>query len=99
MERLGLYEAVRETCHGMECVILELYCPSIGTFFTPIGELGLSLHEMWELSKLPVGHFPYEEYFSCPHKLQQLSSQNRALYETFLELMCHFHICLDVHGV
>jgi len=39
LERLGLYEAIRATCYGMEVsmpnfyAILELYCPSTETFF------------------------------------------------------------------
>jgi len=104
LKRLRLYEAVRSTCNEMEIsvpnfyAILELYCPFTGIFFTPIEELGLALHEMWEVSKLPMGNLPYEEYFPCAQELQQLSSQNRALYETFRELMCHFQICLDING-
>jgi len=96
LKRLRLYEAIRATCYGMEVsmpnfyAILELYCPFIGTFFALVGELGLALHERWEVSKLLLGHFLYEEYFLCTHELQQLSSQNEALYKTFRELMCHF---------
>ena len=53
LERLGLYEAVRVTCYGIQMsvanfyAIFELYCPSTGTFFTPVGDLGMALHEMW----------------------------------------------------
>ena len=105
LERLGLYEAVRGTCHGIEVsvpnfyIILELYSPSTRTFFTSVGELGLALHEMWEVPKLPMGHLPYKEYFPRPHELQQLRYQNTTLKETFLELMCYFHICLNIHYV
>ena len=64
LERLRLYEAVRVTCYGIQMsvanfyAIFELYCPAIGTFFTPIGELGIALHKMWEVSALPLGSFP-----------------------------------------
>jgi len=44
--------------------IFELYCPSTGTSYTPVVELGLALHEMWVVSKLPIGFLPYKEYFS-----------------------------------
>jgi len=54
---------------------------------------------MWEVSKLPIGYLPYKEYFTCPRELQQMSSQHTMMYETFRELMFHFKICLDVHGV
>ena len=52
LKKLGLYEAIRATCYGKEVsvptfyAILKLYCPSTGTFFTPVGELGLALHEI-----------------------------------------------------
>jgi len=43
--------------------IFKLYCLASGTFFTPVGKLGLRLHEMWEESNLSMGSLPYEEYF------------------------------------
>ena len=52
LKRLGLREAVRATCYGIQIsvanfyAIFELYCPVIGTFFTSVGELGMTLHEM-----------------------------------------------------
>jgi len=51
--------------------LLELYYPSFGTFFTPVGELGLALHEMSEISNLPPGSLPYEEYFPCTAEFKQ----------------------------
>ena len=67
--------------------ILELYCLVSGTFFTPVGELGMALHEMWEVSNLPVGSMPYEEYFPCTEELEQLEKYGPALHETYRELM------------
>ena len=49
---MGLYEAVRATCYGIQMsianfnAIFELYYPATRTFFTPSGELGMALHEM-----------------------------------------------------
>ena len=69
LERLGLYEAVRANNYGIQMsvanfyAIFELYFLTTGTFFTPVGELGMALHEMWEVSALPLGSLPYEEYF------------------------------------
>ena len=46
--RLDLYEAVRATCFRISIniptfyAILEMYCPDA----TPVGELGMVLHEM-----------------------------------------------------
>ena len=60
LERVGLYEAVRASCYGIQMSvanfydIFELYCLATGTFFTPVGELGMALHEMWEVSALPM---------------------------------------------
>ena len=56
--RIGLYEAVRAICHGIEIsvpnffAIFKLYYPASETFFTPVGELRLALHEMWEISNI-----------------------------------------------
>ena len=64
---LRLYEAVRATSYRTKISILnfytifELYCLALGTFFTPVGKLGLALHEMWEVSNLSIGSIPYEE--------------------------------------
>ena len=58
LERLGLRETVRATCYGIQMsianfyAIFELYCLVTGTFFTPVGEVGITLHEMWEVSTL-----------------------------------------------
>jgi len=75
LKQLGLHEAVRATCLGMEVsvrtfyVILELYCPTLRSFFTPVSELGLALHEMWKVSNLLMGSLLYEEYFPCTEEL------------------------------
>jgi len=44
-----------------------------------------------------MGSLPYEEYFPCEAELALLEKKS-ALFETYQELMCHFYICLDVHG-
>lgn len=43
--------------------ILEIYNPKSGTFFTPIGQLGFALHDMFEVSLLLMGELSYEEMF------------------------------------
>ena len=48
------------------------YTVSTGTFFTRVGELGMALYEMWEVSALPMGSLPYEEYFPCEAELALL---------------------------
>ena len=72
--KIGLHETVRATCHGIEITvpnfftIFELYCPASRTF--PVDELGLALHEMWEISNLPMSSMPYEEYFPYTMELE-----------------------------
>jgi len=64
----GLYGAVRAVLYDIPqstqhfYAILEWYNPATCTFFTPIGEMGLALHEMYEVSGLIIGDAPYEEY-------------------------------------
>ena len=102
--RIRLHEAVRATCHGIKIsvpnffAIFELYCPDLGTFFTPVGELGLALHKMWEISNLLMGSMPYEEYFPCIMELEQMEKDGPKMFETYQKLMCHFYICMNVHN-
>ena len=59
----------------------------------------MDLHEMWEVSALPLGALPYEEYFPCEAELVLLERQEPALFETYRELMCHIYICSSMHGI
>ena len=67
LKKLGLYQAIRATCNEIKVsapnfyIHFELYFPSSKMFFTLVGELGLALHVMWEVSKLPMGFLLYEE--------------------------------------
>ena len=89
LKKLGLCETVRATCYGIDIsvpnffAIFELYCPASGTFFTPIGELGMELHSMWKVSNLPMGSLPYEKNFPCAMELEQLEKDDPALFETY----------------
>ena len=51
-----------------------------------------------EVSALPFGSLPYEEYFPCEAELAHLEKQEPALFETYRELMCHLYICSSIHG-
>ena len=42
----------------------------------------MALHEMWEVSALPLGSFLYEEYFPCEAELALLEKQEPALLES-----------------
>ena len=57
----GLYGAVRAIQYSIPqstqhfYIILEHYNPETCTFFTPLGEMGLALHKMNEVSGLVIG--------------------------------------------
>ena len=63
----GLYGAIRVVQYDIpQCIqyfyaIPERYNPETCTFFTPIGEMRLALHEMYEVSGLMIRDAPYEE--------------------------------------
>ena len=63
-----------------------------GTFFTPVGEMGLALHELYEVSGLVIGDAPYEEYVPTSEELHLLKKEDPQVYETYWEVLCHFHI-------
>jgi len=71
---------------------------SLGDLLTLVGELGLALHEMGEISNLPMGSMSYEEYFPCTMELEHMEKDDPEMFKTYQELMCHFYICMDVHN-
>lgn len=75
-----------------------MYNSEIGTFFTPVGELGLALHELYEVSTLSISEVPYEEYIPTTEELNMLGAKHERIYETYLEMMCHYCICADLTG-
>ena len=89
LERLGHCEAVRATCYGIQMslanfyAIFELYCPATWTFFTHVGELGMTLYVIWEVFALPMRSLPYKEYFPCEAELVLLEKQEPAMFETY----------------
>jgi len=66
------------------------YNPKTYTFFTPIGEMGLALHEMYEVSGLEIGDASYEEYVPSIEELHLLKKRDPMVYETYWEVLCHF---------
>ena len=63
--------------------ILERYNPETYTFFTPIGEMELAFHEMYEVSGLMIGDAPYEEYVLSTEELHLLKKSDPLVYETY----------------
>nr|ABB55316.1 hypothetical protein 12.t00027 [Asparagus officinalis] len=76
--------------------MLEFYNPHTDTFFTPVGELGFALHEMFEISGLSFGELPYEEFVPGSRELEILKNGAPEIYDTYWELMCHFQICARI---
>ena len=60
----GLHGAAEAVHYGIPqsnqhfYAILKRYIPESCTFFAPIGEMGLALHEIYEVSGLVIGDAP-----------------------------------------
>lgn len=62
LQDLGLYGAIRNvqfdlphSAYHLFSVLEIMYNPYSGTFYTPVGELGFTLHEIFEVSVLSMG--------------------------------------------
>jgi len=103
LRRMGLHGVVRAAYFGINSsipnfyTILELYCSTSCTFFTPVSELGRVFYEMWEVFNLPMGSMPYEEYFLCVEELAQLEKDKLSTYETYRELIYPFYVYLNLY--
>ena len=81
---MGLYHSVRAVQYGLPQSshhiygVLECYNPLTCTFFTPAVEIGLTLHKL---------------YVSTTEELHLLRKEDPQMYETYWEVLCHFHIC------
>ena len=72
------YDIPQSTQHFY--AILERYNPKTCIFFTPIGEMGLALHEMYEVSGMMIGDAPYEEYIPSTEELYLLKKSDPLVY-------------------
>jgi len=99
LQQVGLYHSIRAVQYGLPQSshifydILEYYNPLTGIFFTPAGEMGLALHELYEVSGLVMGDASYEEYVPTSEELYLLRKEDPQVYETYWKVLCHFHIC------
>ena len=55
--------------------------------------MGLALHELYEVSGFVMRDAPYEEYVPTSEELHLLKKESPQVYETYWEVLCHFHIC------
>jgi len=99
LKQVGLYHAVRAVQYGLPqsshhfYSVLERYNSLTGTFFTPVREMKLALHELYEISGLVIGDLPYEEYVPTIEELYLLKKEDPQVYRTYWKVLCHFHIC------
>ena len=48
---------------------------------------------MYEVSRLPAREMPYKKYIPHIEKVYVLKKEASTVYETYWELLCHYHIC------
>ena len=63
-----------------------------------VGEMGLALHEKYEVSGLVMGDITYEEYVSSAEELHLMEDSAPLVYATYWKVLCHFHICAEITG-
>ena len=68
------------------------------TFFTPLGEMGLVLHEMYEASGMMIEDAPDEEYVLSTEEQHLLKKSDPLVHETYWEVLCNIHIYGQVTG-
>jgi len=94
----GLYPTVRAICYGIISShynffrILGKCDPDTCKFCTPIRKMGFAQYEMFKVSGLSIGDLPYEEYIPSTEELHLLKWDAPQVYETYWEVLCHFHI-------
>jgi len=100
----GLYGAMRDLQYGISqstqhfYAMLERFNPETCTFITPIGEIGLALYEMYEVSVLVIGDAPYKKYVPSTEEQHMLKKSDPLVCQTYWEVLCHFHICGQATG-
>ena len=55
--------------------------------------MGLALNDMYEVSRLVMGDIPYEESVKELHLMEDSAP---FVYVTYWEVLCHFHICIEI---
>lgn len=63
--------------------ILEHYNPNTNTFFMPVREMGMAMHEMHEVTLLPDGDYPYEEFVPNKRELRELEKQVAVMFDVY----------------
>ena len=69
--------------------MLERYNPKTRTFFTLCGEMGFTLHEMYEVFGLLMGDLPYEKYIPDKKELHLMKKDAPLVYEIYWKVLCH----------
>lgn len=80
LKEIGLHRAIRNVQNEIPQSpynlfgLLEMYNFETSTVFTPVGNLGLTLHVIYEVLALSIREFPYEEYISTTKELNMLNA-------------------------
>ena len=61
--------------------------------------MGFALHELFEVFGLAMGDIPYEGYIPNTEELHLMKKDALLVYETYWEVLCHFHICAQTTGL
>ena len=82
LTQVGLYHSVRVVQYGLPQSshnfygVLERYNLLTGIFFTPVREMRLALHKLYEILGLVMGDAPYEEYVLTSEELHLLRKED-----------------------
>jgi len=76
--------------------MFEKYNLNNYTFFASVGEIDFTLHKILKVSVLFMGDLPYEEYILSTKGLHLLTEDDPQVHETYSEVLCHFHICVQM---
>lgn len=66
---------------------LENWDSCLNTYYTDVGEIGLTLWDLYELTKLLIVEYPYEEYSPMDQKLYAIANIGAYVYSDHLRHM------------
>lgn len=105
LKDIGLYGVIRNIQYGLPYnayylfSISEMYNLKSRIFFTPIGELGFSLNDIFEVSLLSLGELPYKEIVPTMEELRWMKKHDSQVYKTYWEVMRPLCIIQEVKGI
>lgn len=77
---------------------MECYNEDMRTFFLPIGEMCMAVHNMHKVTRLLEGDYPYKEFVMNLWELLELKERTSLMLEVYWEVLYHYFICGNVNG-